>query len=380
MSFNRSSVFLEVIEGLSKSPHINDGNIVEMAKKILYSGAQFLKIQRANAWLMDDAEIKLSNICSYDISKDDYYMEGDLLAEVFPIYFRHIRRNDIIISEEAQKEPFNSELVEPYLAPLDIRSMMEVPILSGGKIKGIICFEQTISTREWSNDEQHFAIALTQLLTLTIETHYKNQYRVELERLVNEKSILIAEINHRVKNNLAIITALIRGEMSRAKDNYHKDLFENLLSKSFSLATLQSSMYQSKNYDQVNFSHFMRALISNMSQTYGHNKNVLVDATLGDIDIDVSKAIPCSLIVNEILTNSFKYAFTGNRKNHLSIKIANQENQKCFIQIADNGVGLPDDYVKKGTGFELIESLVDQIDGNLAITSSEKGTAIELTF
>ena len=89
MPFNRSSVFLEVIEGLSKSPHINDGNIVEMAKKILYSGAQFLKIQRANAWLMDDAEIKLSNICSYDISKDDYYMEGDLLAEVFPIYFRH---------------------------------------------------------------------------------------------------------------------------------------------------------------------------------------------------------------------------------------------------------------------------------------------------
>ncbi len=380
MSSNRSSIFLEVIEGLSKSENISDGNILDMAKKILYSAAQFLKIQRVNAWLMDDAETKLVNLCTYDKLKDDYYVENDLLKEVFPIYFRHIRRNDIIISIEAQKEIFNNELVEAYLKPLDIKSMMEVPILSGGKFKGIICFEQTATTREWSNDEQHFAIALTQLLTLTLETNTKNKYRDELERLVNEKSILINEINHRVKNNLAIITALIRGEMNRSKDKYHKDLFENLLSKSFSLATLQSSMYQSKNYDQVNFSNFMRTLISNISQTYGHDKNVHIDATLGNIDIDISKAIPCSLIVNEILTNSFKYAFDNSKKNNLDIKITNQEKEKFLIQIVDNGIGLPNNYLERGTGFELIDNLIEQIDGQLDIKSSKKGTSVEIIF
>jgi two-component sensor histidine kinase len=380
MTFNRSSVFLEVIEGLSKSPHIHQGNDLEIAKKILYSGSQFLKLQRVNAWLMNNEENKLISLCAYDKVRDEYYTEGDLSSELFPVYFRHIQRNDIIISVEAQKEIFNRELVDLYLKPLDIQSMMEVPILSAGKMKGIICFENTGDTREWSSDEQHFAVALTQLLTLTLETKEKNNYRDQLEQLVNEKSTLISEINHRVKNNLAIMTALIRGEMNKAKDDYHRDLFENVLSKSFSLATLQSTVYQSKNYDQVNFGDFLQTLISNMNHTYGSDKNVVVQTNFEEVNIDISKAIPCSLIVNEILTNSFKYAFEKSSDNQLNIKLGKSEQKSCAIEIRDNGQGLPADYYEHGTGFELIESLTDQIDGKIEIDSDKKGTLIKLEF
>jgi len=380
MRFNRSSVFLEVIEGLSKSPHIHQGNDLGMAKKILYSGSQFLKIQRVNAWLLNKEENKLISLCAYDKLRDEYYTEGDLSSEMFPVYFRHIQRNDIIISVDAQNEIFNRELVEPYLKPLKIYSMMEVPILSAGKMKGIICFEQTGETREWTSDEQHFAIALTQLLTLTLETKEKNAYRDQLEQMVHEKSTLIAEINHRVKNNLAIMTALIRGEMNKAKDTYHKDLFENVLSKSFSLATLQSTVYQSKNYDQVNFGDFLQTLISNMNHTYGFEKNIKVNTTFEDVNIDISKAIPCSLIVNEVLTNSFKYAFESNHENTLDVTLNKPQDKSCVIEIVDNGKGLPDNYYSKGTGFDLIESLTDQIDGNLEIDSNERGTSIRLEF
>jgi len=380
MPFNRSSVFLEVIEGLSKSPYIFQGNDVEMAKKILYSGSQFLKIQRVNAWLLNKEENKLISLCAYDKLRDEYYTEGDLSSELFPVYFRHIQRNDIIISVEAQNEIFNRELVEPYLKPLKIYSMMEVPILSAGKMNGVICFENTGETREWTSDEQHFAVALTQLLTLTLETKEKNNYREQLEQLVNEKSTLISEINHRVKNNLAIITALIRGEMNKAKDDYHKDLFENVLSKSFSLATLQSTVYQAKNYDKVNFGDFLKTLISNMNYTYGSEKNVRVETTFEDVNIDITKAIPCSLIINEILTNSFKYAFHRSGNNVLKVVLDKPEKKECSILISDNGKGLPNDYYKNGTGFGLIESLTEQLDGKLEIGSDKKGTNIRLQF
>jgi two-component sensor histidine kinase len=375
MPLNRSSIFLEVIENLTKSVHISEGDDSEMAKVILYSASHFLKIPRANAWLMNDDETKLTCLAAFDRDKETYYLENDLLESSFPVYFNHIRRNDIIISFDARSEIFNSELLNSYLIPFNIFSMMEVPIVMAGKLKGIICFENTGEIRNWTNDEQHFALALTQLLTLTLETKEKNQYRDELEMMVKEKSVLIAEINHRVKNNLAVITALIRAESNRAKDEYHKELFNNILSKSFSLSTLQSAMYQAQNYDQANFSEFIKMLLGNMNDTYGHNKNVTINADLGNVNINISNAIPCSLIINEILTNCYKYAFTPGKKNVLSITIKELPEDHYKISIKDNGPGLPENHLTKGTGFDLIDGLIDQIDGKLEVISNTDGTA-----
>lgn len=380
MPLNRSSIFLEVIQGLSKSIHISEGDELAMAKEILYKASHFLKIQRANAWFIDENSEKLECLIAYDSSIDKFYKEDSLYAKDFPLYFTHIRRNDIIISFDAQKEIFNSELLESYLIPHNILSMLEVPILSGGKLKGILCFENTKEIRAWSHDEQHFALALTQLLTITLETKEKNDYRDQLEKLVKEKTILIAEINHRVKNNLAVINALIRAESNRAKDKYHKELFDNVLSKSFSLSTLQNAMYQSQNYQRVNFSDFIQTLVSSLNDTYGHNLNVNIQIKMIESSVEVSKAIPCALIVNELLTNCFKHAFQQNRSNELSVKLGSHSENSFELVISDNGPGLPEDYLTKGTGFELIEGLVDQIDGILVVDSNDQGTTVSLTF
>ena len=380
MPISRSSVFLEVIESLSKSPFINEGDDIAMAREILYNATNFLKISRANSWIMKDDSSGLKCLLAYDLKSEKFTKDAELNAVDLPFWFNHINRNDIIISSDARNEPFNKELIDNYLIPLNIYSMMEVPILSGGKLKGIVCFENTDNLREWSNDEQHFALALTQLLTLTLETKEKNIYRDELEKMVKEKTILIAEINHRVKNNLAVITALIRAESNRSKDAYHKDLFENLLSKSFSLSTLQSTMYQSENYKEVNFSEFIKTLIGNLNDTYGHTLNVKLNLDLNELNIDVINAIPCSLILNEILTNAFKYAFKVGRENILFVELSINDFNQTQIIVKDNGPGLEEDYKSIGTGFELIDGLTEQIDGDLQISTSLQGTEIILTF
>jgi two-component sensor histidine kinase len=380
MSINRSSIFLEVIESLSKSPHINEGDDFSMAKEILYSATNFLKISRANCWIMKEDSSGLNCLLAYDLKSDTFNNEGEVNELDCPFWFNHINRNDIVISADARKESFNKELLDNYLIPFNIFSMMEVPILSGGKLKGIVCFENTDKIREWTNDEQHFALALTQLLTLTLETKEKNIYRDELEKMVKEKTILIAEINHRVKNNLAVITALIRSESNRSKDAYHKDLFENLLSKSFSLSTLQSAMYQSQNYKEVNFSEFIKTLIGNINETYGHNLKVRLNLHLNELNIEISNAIPCSLILNEIITNAYKYAFKEGRENSLFVDLSIDVAGKTQIIIRDNGPGLIEDYKSIGTGFELVDGLTEQLDGDLQISTSSLGTEIILTF
>ena len=310
MTKSRSSVFLEVIESLSKGTFISEGDVQGLAREVLIQASQLLNVDRVNAWTLSGDEKQLDSLLAYDRNRNEFYVESPLLKRDFPYYFEHVSKNDILISSDAQNEPFNRELREVYLMPLNICSMMEVPIISGGKFKGVTCFEHLGNLREWSNDEQHFALALTQLLTLALETRDKNQYREELEKLVKEKSVLIAEINHRVKNNLAIITALIRGESQQVKDEYHRDLFNNILTKTYSLSSLQEAMYQSQNFREVNFSEFLPTLVGNLNNTFGFNLRArMIYDVLEPVVLEVNKAIPLALICNEIMTNSYKHAF-----------------------------------------------------------------------
>jgi len=380
MATNRSSIFLETIEFLAKSPFLSEGDHHGLAEEIVKRSAQLLKIERCNIWLMNELEDRMESVLAYAKNNDRTYKESDLIKESFPSYFEHIRKNDIIISNDAQNEPFNKELLHTYLIPVDIRSMMEVPIISGGKLKGIICFEHLHTPRVWTNDEQNFAIALTQLFTLALETADKNHYRRELEKLLKEKTVLISEINHRVKNNLAIINALIRGESNKVLDLYHKNLFDNILSKTYSLAALQDAMYQTQNYKEVNFASFLSEMISDFHKSFSYDLHVEFFYDKPDqLLIDVNKVIPLALMVNEILTNSYKYAFRKDYPNKLFTELKIEQGE-TVLTIKDNGTGLPDEYMRKGTGMGLIRDLAEQIDGRVVINHSPDGTETQILF
>jgi two-component sensor histidine kinase len=380
MQINRSSLFLEVIEGLSKSHFISDGDIMGMAKEILYKSAHFLKIERVNAWTTSENEVYVHCLLAYDRKKDKFYQETSLNKEEFTDYFQHISKKDFLISNNARTEHYNKSILENYLIPNNIYSMIEVPIISGGKFKGILCFEQTGEPRIWTNDEQHFAIALTHLITLTIETEEKNKYRDELEKAFKEKTLMLNEMNHRVKNNLTIINALIKSESNRSLDNYHKDLFLNLQTKTFTLASLQDFTQVDKGLNEVEFNNFLRQLCQNINETYGYGLNVQIKYNLERLLIDSSKAMPCALIINELLTNCFKYAFSKEKVNNLVVELLKNFDNEIVITISDNGSGLPVNYDQKGNGYNLIYGLIEQIDGNLTVLSSEKGTSVHINF
>lgn len=378
MPLNRSSLFLEVIEGLSKNPGIGDGNVEGMTKEILHKSAHFLKVERTNIWLTNENEPNIHCLLAYQRKVDLFYYESPLIKSKCPIYFAHLSKNEFIVSSDSREEAFIVELLNGYLIPNNIYSMIEVPIIMGGKLRGILCFENTETKRIWTNDEQHFAIALAHLMTLTLENEEKNRYRKELEKVVKEKSLLIKEMNHRVKNNLTIINALIKSESHKAKDTFHKELFTNLKSKTITLSSLLDFTIERNGENEIDLKSFINKLFRNINETYGHDLNVKAKIDLNDVKIQENKAMPTALILNEIIVNCYKHAFNKMKSNEIEISLNKTENNSIVITILDNGKGLPENYNQKGLGFDFIYGLCEQIDSNISINSSESGTSIKI--
>jgi two-component sensor histidine kinase len=378
MVVNRSSVFLEVIEDLSKSPFISNGEVHEICKEILKKGAHFLKIPRVNAWILNEEESSLENLLSYRKEDDCFYQEVPLYAEVFPRYFDHVQNQQIIISSNAQTDMHTIELLESYLIPNRIHSMMEIPIISGGKFRGIICFETNTKNQEWSNDAQHFAVALTQLLTLTLEIEKKMSYREQLEKLISEKTSLIDEMNHRVKNNISVLTALIKRESEKSKDHYHRDLFNNILSKTFTLSAIQETTYR-ENHLVLNLCSLTREIARDISNAYGLSQHIDLEFSLEEgVFVSDIKAIPVALLLNDIITQVYNYLLEDGNHNRLFIKLFSIETSLFCLEIHLYGAIKLTDAFLSSEKFELAMELAVQIDGEITIKNESGGSTIIL--
>jgi two-component sensor histidine kinase len=378
MVVSRSSVFLEVIEDLSKSPFISNGDVHEISKEILKKGAQFLKIPRVNAWILNEGGKSLENLLSYRKEGDCFYQEDPLDAEDFPRYFEHIQNQQIIISSNAQSDIQNSELLECYLIPNRIHSMMEIPILSGGKFRGIICFETNTSGEEWSNDAQHFAVALTQLLTLTLEIEQKMSYREQLEKLISEKTSLIEEINRRVKNNISVLTALIKRESGKSQDLYHRDLFNNILSKTFTLSALQDATLRDSQFI-INLCSLTREIARDISNAYSLPQHIGLEFSLEEgVFVSDKKAIPIALLLNEVITHVYNYMLELGNNDRIGIKLFSTEESLCCFEVHLYGSFMLTDAFLQNEKFELAMDLAEQIDGKLGIKNDSSGSTIQL--
>jgi two-component sensor histidine kinase len=208
--------------------------------------------------------------------------------------------------------------------------------------------------------------------------------RRQSEKLVkealDEKNILISELHHRVKNNLAIISGLFSLKIS---DDLHEDAKNVLLesrNRVRSMALIHNRLYKSDSMTNVNFEEYAKELILEISASYPAVSNsVKIDTDINNVSLNINAAIPCGLILNELLTNSYKHAFKDKTNGEIQISFVDQNNT-ILMRVKDNGVGLPEEYKQKQSlGVTVIESLSEQLDGNFTF-SNDNGTCFELKF
>lgn len=371
--------YIDVIEELSQSKNLHQGHVTSFTKEVLKTAAITLDCKRTNAWLFDEEKTVLNSIHSYDSTVDIFKEEESLNRKDLPNYFNYLTQNKIIVSEDALSEKMNTELVDSYLIPNQIKSMIDVPLRSEGEMVGVICFESVVEKHLWSSADRKFTQSLAQLLSLAIETNKKNILRDELEKTVKQKEVLLYEINHRVKNNMAVIIGLINLQKHKSKDAFHEVLLEELKEKIYSMAIVQNHLHNNKSLVKVELAMYLDELINNIHRSYGHGKEIELNLNLNRAVIDISKGIPIGLMANEIITNSFKYAFENNSLDHrLTVNLFRRKTQ-IVLFFEDNGPGYDPKHLKEGMGMELIRDLTKQIGGSIEINGID-GVAIEVSF
>ena len=200
---------------------------------------------------------------------------------------------------------------------------------------------------------------------------------------LKEKEMLLQEIHHRVKNNLQVISGILSLQNSNITDEKSKQLLAESQDRIQAIALLHKTMYQNDNFNVVDFKTYINELITYIKQTNKNvNKDIIVTQEVENINFSIETAIPLSMLINEIITNCYKHAFTNLENGEIFISIRKDTSKKYLLIIKDNGIGLPKNYnenTTKSIGFDLINGLSEQLEGILTFNSNN-GTEINIEF
>ncbi len=186
------------------------------------------------------------------------------------------------------------------------------------------------------------------------------------------KAVMLKEIHHRVKNNLAIVISLLSLQGRKNPDPEFQRVIRDIELRIRSMTLIHEHLYRSENLDKIPLSNYINSLVSIISGTFSGHK-IKLDMRLEDILVNIETALPLGLITNELLTNAYKYAFPGKYDGILKIILRKDNPDSFTLNISDNGVGLPDgfDFDKQDSlGMFIIRLLVEQLDGSISFTTN----------
>lgn len=200
---------------------------------------------------------------------------------------------------------------------------------------------------------------------------------------LKEKELLLMEVHHRVKNNMAVISSLLNLQSRYVVAQQDRALFKESISRIRSMALIHDRLYQAKDFKDIDLGSYVRDLTRSLFETYKTEPgNIELVVDVEDIRLSIDNAIPCGLIINELLTNALKYAFAGRQGGRLGIVIKRADAGLISLKVSDDGVGLPEgfDYnAPRSMGYLIVTSLVAQIRGSVEV-SSEGGTSVTIEF
>ncbi len=302
-----------------------------------------------------------------------------------------------------EDNPIVRPVIVNDIRQLKIKNQMEENLLKDGLISytsvplrieqdrigilGIMCDRPGVFNENHKATLLYFsnqlAVAIHQAqLQEQIKKHAKS-----LQNSLSEKEILLKEIHHRVKNNLQVISSLLYLNSRRIKDDDTLNMFKDSQNRVKSIALVHERLYQSKDLASINFKEYANRLITDLTNSYGVNhKEIKINIDIQNISISIDNAVPCGLIINELISNSLKYAFPRNVENKTGCKIditaIRNENNEVILSVKDNGKGFSlksGDKKESSLGLQLVETLVKQLDGTMELDVSS-GAAFLIKF
>jgi PAS domain S-box-containing protein len=283
------------------------------------------------------------------LGKDDFAMAWREQAEIY-------RADDKKVMESGQPK---MHIIEPQTTPAGTTiwlSTSKVPLqMPNGDIVGILGVYEDITARKEDEDA--------------------------LRRALKEREVMLREIHHRVKNNIQIISSLLRLQSRSVRDESVLEVLNESQNRIRSMALIHEKLYQSQDFAHIDFSDYLGKMTNHLLAVYRvDSERIQLRVEAKNIQLDVSRAIPCGLIINELVTNALKHAFPGDREGKILVRMDQKDEDKFELVVKDTGVGLPEgfDLSKAETlGFQIVRDLVKQLSGSIEV---RKGDGMEIVI
>lgn len=223
----------------------------------------------------------------------------------------------------------------------------------------------------------------TKVLSAIVDISDRKHKEQKIQAALEEKNILLGEIHHRVKNNLQIVHSLLDLQSTRISDPVVLDMLRDSQNRIRSMALIHQSLYLSNDFARVNIGNVLDALIPTLMESYSvDHSRIRYRFTADDVLLSINLAIPCGLIINELISNALKHAFPDQRSGMISITLSHQANDHILLAVSDDGIGIAPDFDLQQTntlGLQLVHLLADQLGATLTINRINP-TRFELLF
>lgn len=193
---------------------------------------------------------------------------------------------------------------------------------------------------------------------------------------LREKELLLREVHHRVKNNLQIISTLLSLQSAQIKEESVINLYRESQNRIRSIALIHENLYQSEDLASINFSVYVKNLITDLIDSYGGDSDMIKTfISIDNVTMGIETAIPCGLIINELVSNSLEHGFSMDKYGEINLNLHETGNRRFTLTIRDNGDPFPPDFDFRNTeslGLQLINSLVNQLDAQIELDRDNK--------
>jgi two-component sensor histidine kinase len=221
------------------------------------------------------------------------------------------------------------------------------------------------------------------LSTIMRDITERKEAEEQIKASLKEKEVLLREVHHRVKNNLQIISSLLDMSSMQTQNQETMDLFADSRNRVNAMALIHTQLYRSERFDKINMEEHVQELSKKLLQIYSMEKTIALDIKFANIYLNINQAIPCALVLNELITNACKHAYREGQKGTISISMQKSDDNTFLLRVKDDGAGIPEgvDIGKvKSLGLSLVRNLVyNQLKGKIDVRSN-KGTEFLIDF
>lgn len=234
--------------------------------------------------------------------------------------------------------------------------------------------------RLFSEDDQHFLRAVANILAMAIDRH---RAETQIKESLHQKEVLLREIHHRVKNNLQVISSLLALQEEYIPEPVMRQVFKESQQRIRAMALLHQQLYNSASLASVEMALYIQELVSYLRRLYNtFEREITIETQIEDISLEIDRAVPFGLLLNEIISNALKYAFPHNQAGIIRIKLTANEGNQLVLMVSDNGVGLPAGVdIRQPTtmGLQLVNGLARQLDATLELDRKD-GASFKLVI